>query len=82
MIVYIYNKNNQFRKLINVAHITTTYYSSDIISEPKLYYLFIEPNASYKIAVEDVQNFEIYESHVVYDLLADYRKMTPPKSLF
>jgi len=82
MIVNIYNKDNQFRKLINVAHITTTYYSSDIISESKLYYLFIEPDTSYKIAVEDVQNFEIYESHVVYNLLADYRKMTPPKSLF
>ena len=82
MIVYIYNKNNQFRKLINVAHITTAYLSSDIISESKLYYVFIEPDASYKIAVEDVQNFEIYESHVVYDLLVDYRKMTPPKSLF
>jgi hypothetical protein len=82
MIVNIYNKNNQFRKLINVAHITTIYYSSDIIGESKLYYLFIEPNASYKIAVEDVQNFEIYESHVVYDLLVNYREMVPPKSLF
>lgn len=82
MIVNIYNKDNQFRKLINVAHITTIYFSSDIISQPKLYYLFIEPNASYKIAVEDVQNFEIYESHVVYDLLANYKEMAPPKSLF
>ena len=82
MIVNIYNKDNQFRKLINVAHITTIYLSSNIIGQSKLYYVFIEPDASYKIAVEDVQNFEIYESHVVYDLLADYRKMTPPKSLF
>jgi len=30
MIVNIYNKDNQFRKLINVAHITTIYLSSDI----------------------------------------------------
>ena len=82
MIVNIYNKDNQFRKLINVAHITTVYLSSDIIGESKLYYLFIEPDASYKIAVEDVQNFEIYESHVVYDLLVDYRKIASPKSLF
>ena len=82
MIVNIYNKDNQFRKLINVAHITTVYLSSDIIGESKLYYLFIEPDASYRIAVEDVQNFEIYESHVVYDLLTIYTKLAPPKSLF
>ena len=82
MIVNIYNKDNQFRKLINVAHITTRYLSSDIIGESKLYYLFIEPDASYKITVEDVQNFEIYESHVVYDLLTNYKEMASPKSLF
>ena len=82
MIVNIYNKDNQFRKLINVAHITTIYLSSDITDQSKLYYLFIEPNASYKIAVEDVQNFEIYESHVVYDLLTNHKKQVPPKSLF
>ena len=73
MIVSIYNKNNQFRKLINVVHITTVYLSSDIIGESKLYYLFIEPNASYKIAVEDVQNFEmttILEKNTTYLLKA------------
>jgi hypothetical protein len=31
MVVHIYNKENQFCKLLNVAKITTKYYSPNIV---------------------------------------------------
>ena len=82
MIVNIYNKDNQFRKLINVAQIVTLNFSPNILDQPKLHYIFIEPDISYTIPVEDVISFEVYESHVVYDLLTNHKKQVPPKSLF
>lgn len=77
MIVHIYNKENQFCKLLNVAKITTKYYSPNIVDQPDLYYLFIEPDASYIILVDDVLNINIYDSEVVYNLLTNHTIQKP-----